>query len=235
MVEFKGVLYARHGGGKVDRFDGTRWSRHVFSWLPRKKAMTIAADEKRLTVAQWGGWSEYDGENWKHYLNLPELQGLPIMALHPDGSTLWIGTQSRGIGEYSYTTGKLRWHDERHGLPDDWITCIARVGSTLYAGTFVGGLAWWDGKQWATVPELKGENVTALESDGTGGLFIATRNGVWHRSARGVLQRLNNEAQFLDTEAQTLCKVPEGLWVGTRTGLYYVKATTLKRLSLQKE
>ena len=191
--------------------------------------MAIAADGKRLTVAQWGGWSEWDGKVWKHYLNLPALQNLPIATLHPTGSTLWIGTQSRGVGEYSYATNKLHWHDERHGLPDDWITCLARVNGVLYAGTFVGGLAWWDGERWATAPQLKGENVTALEPDGAGGLFIATRNGVWHRSAQGVLRRLNDDAKFLDSEAQALCGVPEGLWIGTRTGLFFVTGATLKR------
>jgi ligand-binding sensor domain-containing protein len=235
MVEFKGVLYARHGGGKVDRFDGARWTRNVFPWLPRKKAMTIAADKQRLCVAQWGGWSEWDGITWKHYLNLPELQGLPIVTLYPDASTLWIGTQSRGVGEYSYATGKLRWHDERNGLPDDWITCLARDGSTLYAGTFVGGLAWWDGKKWFISPALKGENVTAVEPDGMGGLSIATRNGIWHRSMKGVLQRLNDEVRFLDTEVQALCKMPEGLWIGTRTGLFFVTGTTLKAVSASQE
>jgi len=234
MVEFKGVLFVRHGGGKVDRFDGSRWMRDIFPWLPRKKAMAIAADNKRLTIAQWGGWSEYDGKTWQHYLNLPELQGLPMVSLHPDGSTLWIGTQSRGVGEFDYATNKLRWHDERHGLPDDWITCLARVGSTLYAGTFVGGLSWWNGKTWTTAAELKGENVTALEPDGEGGLFIATRNGVWHRSAKAVLQRLNDEVRFLDTEVQTLCKVPEGLWVGTRTGLFFVMSELLRQPSMAK-
>ena len=228
MVEFKGNLYARHGGGKIDRFDGAVWTRAVFPFLPRKKALALAADNQRLCVAQWGGWSEWDGKVWKHYLNLPQLQGLPIVTVYPNGSTLWLGTQSRGVGEFDYTTNKLRWHDERHGLPDDWITCLAHTGSTLYAGTFVGGLTWWDGRKWTTAPQLKGENVTALEPDGAGGLFIATRNGVWHRSPQAVLQRLNDDVKFLDTEAQALCKVPEGLWIGARTGLFFVANPTLR-------
>jgi ligand-binding sensor domain-containing protein len=228
MVEFDKVLYVRHGGGRIDRFDGARWTRNVFPWLPRRKAFAIGSDGKRLCVAQWGGWSEWDGKTWQHYLNVPELQGLPLMGLYPDGSTLWIATQSRGVGEFDYTTGKLRWHDERHGLPDDWITTITRVGSTLYAGTFVGGLAWWDGKKWTTAPQLKGENVTALEPDGADGLYIATRNGVWHRTQQGTFQRLNDKVDFLDTEVQALCKVPEGLWIGARTGLFFVTKASLE-------
>ncbi|MDQ3816004.1 MAG: hypothetical protein M3347_19010 [Armatimonadota bacterium] len=220
MVEFRGALYVRHGGQKIDRFDGGEWTRDVCSSLPRKKVMAMAADGQKLYVVQWGGWSEFDGKTWTHYLALPELQGLPIVSLYPEGNTLWLGTVNRGLVEFDHATGKLRWHDERAGLPDDWITSIARVGKTLYAGTFVGGLAWWDGAQWKIAPQLKGENVTALEPDGSGGVFIGTRTGLWHRAADGALEKV--ETEFLDPEVQSLCAVQGGLWVGTRTGLFFV-------------
>lgn len=222
MVEFGGELFVRHGGGAVDGFDGATWRKNVFAALPRQKTMAIAADEKRLYLGQWGGWSEWDGRNFTHHLNLPELQGVPPMALLPDGPTLWMATQSRGIAEIERATGKIRWHDERLGLPDDWITCIAKVGNEVYAGTFVGGLARWDGERWQVAPELRGENVTALDSDGAGGLFVATRHGVWHRDTNGRLKSLHDRAPWLEPEAQALCRVPEGLWIGTRTGIFYV-------------
>jgi ligand-binding sensor domain-containing protein len=255
MVEFQGALYVRHGGGKIDRFDGTSWKRDVFSWLPRRKAMAIATDGQRLYVAQWGGWSEWDGQTWTHFLRLPELQGLPLMSLQPDGETLWIGTQSRGIIEATRTieavtapkpdttsiktaqtitpalpqvTYKITWHDERHALPDDWVTCLAKLDDTIYAGTFIGGLAYRAVEKWQHLKELEGENVTAIEPDGNGGLFIATRNGVWQKPSSGALRRLNDTLPFLDTEAQALCRAPQGLWIATRTGLYFVTEESLR-------
>src|SRR5205823_1057686 len=121
MAEFHGALYLRHGNGKVDRFDGRTWTRDVCAGLPRKRATMIASDPSRLYIAQWGGWSEYDGRAWTHYLKLPELQGRTISALYTDGDILWIGTQNRGVAQFDHRTGRLRWHDERQGLPDDWV------------------------------------------------------------------------------------------------------------------
>jgi len=156
-------------------------------------------------------------------LNVPELQGLPPMALWPDGDTLWFATQSRGIAEIERATDKIRWHDERLGLPDDWITCLLKNGEAIFAGTFVGGLARWDNEKWHAVPELDGENVTALENDGKGGIFIATRHGVWQRGADGKMSPLHEHAPWLESEAQSLLKVPEGLWIGTRTGIFWLE------------
>ena len=227
MVEFHGRLYVRQGGGKVDCFDGNAWTRNVFPKLPRKEVSALASDGKRLYLAQWGGWSEWDGRRWTHFLKLPELQGVPITALLPDGDVMWVGTQRRGLAEVNRRSLQVRWHDERVGMPDDWITCLKRVADQLHAGTFVGGLATWDGHRWRTLPDLAGQNVTALEPDGVGGLFVATRFGLWHRDAEARLRRLNEDVAFLDTETQALLRVPTGLWIGTRTGLFFLTSNTL--------
>jgi ligand-binding sensor domain-containing protein len=220
MVEFQGALYMRHGNGVVDRLNDSGWAGQVFT-LPRREASALATDGQRLYVGQWGGWSEWDGKLWTHHLNRPALQGLSVTCLLPDGDTLWIGTQSRGLAEADRKSEHVRWHDERHSLPDDWITSLARVGGTVYAGTFVGGLAWRYGGQWATAPELRGQNVTALATSTNGSLFIATRTGTWRKATNGLLQKLS--VPYLDSEAQALCPVDGGLWVGTRTSLAFLR------------
>lgn len=229
MVEFANALWVRAGGGMVDKFDGRSWSKNVFPYLPRHKTLAIAGDKDRLYLGQWGGWSEWDGHAFTHHLNVAELQGLPPMTLLPAGNTLWFATQSRGIAEVDRTTEKVRWHDERLGLPDDWITCllpqdqtILPHGQTLLAGTFVGGLATWNGSHWQAAPELKGENVTALESDGRGGAFVATRHGLWQRDKDGHLQSLHDRWPWVEGEVQSLLRVPQGLWIGTRVGIFFV-------------
>src|SRR5262249_4802461 len=93
---------------------------------------------------------------------------------------------------------------------------------TLYVGTFVGGLAQWNGTKRTTAAELRGENVTAFAPDSAGGLWLATRTGLWHLAPSGHLARCGARARFLDTEIQALCATPGGLWVGTRTGLFFL-------------
>ena len=253
MAVFNGALWVRHGGGMVDRFDGKQWTKNVFAKLPRGKTMAMAADDKRLYLAQWGGWSEWDGAHLQHFLKWPLLQGVPPMTLHAQGQTLWIGTQSRGLiaaqrtpqsvsnapsislassslpsspPQWNY---RLRVYDERQSLPDDWITALAQTGQTLCAGTFVGGLACFDGARWQSPPELKGQNVTALQADGKA-LWIATRAGLWHRAADGTLIDIGARLPWLDRELQALCVSPGGLWVGARTGISFLSRATLQRI-----
>ncbi|MFN3653492.1 MAG: hypothetical protein ACK47B_28265 [Armatimonadota bacterium] len=228
MVRFRASLYLRHGNGRLDRLEGESWSRDIGARLPRRQVSALAADGDRLYAAQWGGWSEYDGREWIHHLNLPELQGLPITCLLPAGETLWVGTQGRGLAEVHRPSGTVRWHDERHGLPDDWVTVLGRTGQTICAGTFVGGLAWKSGDRWTVTPELEGENVTDLAEDRPDGLFIATRSGLWRRTADDRVERLNDRIPYLDTETQALHRVGSGLWVGTRTGLFFLTEATLR-------
>jgi ligand-binding sensor domain-containing protein len=232
MVQFQEKLFVRHGGGTVDQSDGFSWRPHVFPALPRKKVLAIAADKDQLYLGQWGGWSEWDGKAFSHHLSLPALQGLPPMALMADGDKLWFATQSRGLGEVERKTGKVRWHDERHGLSDDWITCLLKVKTEIFAGTFVGGLVRWDGAKWHQVEETRGENITSLGEDGYGGVFIATRHGVWQRSAEGKMTLLNKGARWLEPEAQALYPTTNGLWIGTRTGLFFLKRQEPKAMKL---
>ena len=219
MVEFQGLLYLRHANGKLDRFDGARWTRNVFADLPRKGVTTIAGDAERICVGPWSGWSEYDGKSWTHHLKHSELQGVPVTALHPDGDRLWIGTQGRGLIEFDRSTSALTLHDERRGLPDDWIRSLARAGSIVYAGTYCGGLAHWDGSTWKTASEIGGVEISALCHDASGGLFIGTRHGLWRRASNGSLERLRP-----GIEVQALRAAENGLWIGSRTEIRFVPA-----------
>ncbi len=217
MVVCGNCLYVRHGNGKVDRFDGRTWFRDVCANLPRKQASTIASDCSRLYVAQWGGWSEFDGKSWKHNLKFPELQGYAITALMPGKDRLWIGTQGRGLSELDTNTGKLTWYDESNGMPDDWIKVIAQSGN-LHVGTFVGGLATWNGTKRSTTKGLSGMEITALVPDSSGkGIFIGTRNGLFHMQDNADIIPISS---FIGCEIQALQLTDGELWIGTRTGIY---------------
>lgn len=219
MVEFKGCLYVRHGNGQIDKFDGAKWTRNVFPELPRKQASAIAADANRLYVAQWGGWSEFDGTAWTHFLKNNSLQGFAITALYPDGGKLWVGTQGRGLAEVDRKTDSVNWHDEHLGLIDDWVKHVQKSGDFIYCGTFIGGLAGFDGSKWNQSPAIGNCEITAMISDGKGGLFVATRENIWHMQADGKLTIIESPAK----ESQSLCLVNNLLWIGTRTGIYVVQ------------
>lgn len=215
MVEFQGMLYVRHGSGKIDSFDGKKWNLNLFSGLPRKQVSCIAADQTRLYLGQWGGWSEFDGKQFAHFLNLPQLQGYQTTALLPDSQKLWIGTQGLGLLEYIRETGKVKVHDERAGMPDDWIKLI--WPNPLLVGTFVGGLASYDGSVWRDYPELRQIEVTSAASDGTG-VYIGTRTGLYYLSGTKLTPVLVENRAL--TEVQALEYSNNTLQIGTRTGIY---------------
>ncbi len=234
IVRFGNELYVRYGGGQVDKFDGKKWQKNVFPKLPRGKILALCADENHLFLGQWGGWSEWDGIRITHFLRFSALQGLPPLSLHATANTLWFGTQSRGLIEAKRTQGSydLKFWDERHALPDDWITTIAGRNDDLALGTFVGGAAWRVDKKWQSAEALQGENVTAMARDGDG-WWIATRHGLWLHDKAGRVMNCQSFLPQLDSELQALQLMPQGLWIGARTGIFFLSRATLD--SLQKK
>jgi ligand-binding sensor domain-containing protein len=107
-------------------------------------------------------------------------------------------------------------HDERNGLGDDWVRCVARASETLYVGTYVGGLFEKQGAAWKHVPNVEGAEVTDLRAETTGSLLVATRAGVYRLPPDGTVSRLDKRI----TEAQALCPCADGLWIGTRMGAW---------------
>ncbi|MBC8143597.1 MAG: hypothetical protein H7Y38_19370 [Armatimonadetes bacterium] len=226
MLQYKNTLYIRHGSGAVDRLGGETWTKNVWAReLPRKQVSAFATDGERLWAAQWGGVSVYDGAKWTHYLREPGLQGVPITALLPVGDTLYIGTQGRGLAEMDTRTGLVRrWWNEAHGVSDDWITALGENNGTIYAGTFVGGLAVRakGAARFTLATGTAGENVTDLLPVAGGGVVATTRFGARVVNAPGV--SLPTIVTGRTVEAQCVARSPSGeTWIGTRTGLYRVK------------
>jgi len=219
MAEFRDSLYALADVGSVGRYDGKQWTSEALD-VTRGHIGAIAADATRIYAGQWGGWSEWDGKTWSDRLRNPSMQGHQVACLLPDGNTLWVSVQGLGLAEVNETTGTIKWHDERVGLPDDWVTCLRKVSGRLYAGTFYNGLAYYEGGKWTVAPKLKTERINDIVPDGKGGVLVATVSGVW-RFADGKMSRLFSKPNSPDREANCLCVADDGIWIGTRTGIFF--------------
>ena len=218
---WKNALYVRYGTGVVDSFDGQKWTQNALKTIPRPGIYALGGDANRLVASGWGGFADWDGKSWTPHYHLPQLKGVPVLGVLVDGDDVWLATQSRGAGRWNRKSGVFDWFDERAGLPDDWITTIAKIGDKIYAGTFVGGLARFDGDKWFSFPELKGENVTSLCASPEGSVLAATRHGVFE--VRGnTAQKV--EFDWLDSEAQALLSDEGGVWIGARTSLNFWRA-----------
>ena len=225
MVEWKNQLFVRHGSGVVDSFDGKNWTKNALKSAPRAGIYALASDENTLFAAGWGGWSEWDGEKWTPHFEIAALKNVPVMGFLPDGEWLWIATQSRGVGRFHRASGEFRFFDERDGLGDDWITTLQKIDGKIYAGTFVGGLARLDGEKWHPFEALRGQNITAIEGDGQGTIWVAARRGLWKISGDSA-QKIDVDG--LESELQTLWKGENGLWIGARTSLSFRKQSSTR-------
>ena len=220
MLVWRDKLYVRHGNGIVDDFDGANWEKDALKSIPRRGVYALAGGDNRLLAAGWGGWSEWDEKTWTPHYDLPELKGVPIMNLATQGDDVWIGTQSRGIAKWTRSTNGLQFFDERDGFNDDWITALCVDGPRVWAGTFVGGLHVYENGKWHDFDSTKDANVTAIVPDKSGGVWAATRRGLYR--ARGETAEKVTES-WLDDEGQALCTGENGLWIGARTSLNYFK------------
>ena len=222
MLSWQGKLYVRHGNGIVDAFDGALWEKNALKTIPRRGVYALAGDGKSLLAAGWGGWSEWDGGNWTPHYDLPALKGVPVMNLAMQGDDVWLGTQSRGVAKWTRGSNELQFFDERDGLRDDWITALCVDSARVWAGTFVGGLHVYENGNWRAFDETKGENITAIVPDQSGGVWAATRRGLVR--ARGAKAEKVGES-WLDNEGQALCAGENGLWIGARTSLNFLKVS----------
>lgn len=220
MLVWQNKLYVRHGDGTVDAFDGANWEKNALKTISRRGIYALAGDDKNLLAAGWGGWSEWNGQTWTPHYDLPALKGVPIMNLAMQGEDVWLGTQSRGIAKWTRGANELKFFDERDGLTDDWITTLCVDGERVWAGTFVGGLYVYEAGKWRAFDETKGENITAMVSDQSGGVWATTRRGLFRAHGKNA-EKISES--WLDDEQQSLCAGDGGLWIGARTSLNFRK------------
>ncbi|MCO5297823.1 MAG: hypothetical protein M9921_13305 [Fimbriimonadaceae bacterium] len=221
LVEFQGKLYVRQSTGEVDRFDRKAWTRNVFPWLLRGSSTCLGDGEGRLLVGQFGGWSEFDGQRWSHFLDVEALQGQVVTALASDRGMVWVGTQQSGVVAVDRKTKSAMTLDLRSGLGDDWVRRILADTRGLVVGLFLSGAYVWQGTGFARLTSnLEGEATGLARNPSTGTLYVGSRDGLWRvEHGVGTLVELPETTAM---EVQALHATPLGLWVGMPSGLGYL-------------
>ncbi len=225
MLTFQGKLYVRDGNGVLNRFDGANWTLGLQGALPRKQANALATDGETLFVAQWGGWSELQGQAWRHRFDVAELQGLQVTTLAASGNALWVGTQGAGLLWIDRASRKVRTYDVRHGLGDDWVTALHQRDGDLYVGTFASGLSRIDARGELHAVAGTGRSSIKDLSSSVGTLWVATTEGLL-ALRDGIASRVQiaapSGAGIELSEGQAVL-AGEYVWFATRTGLYQLK------------
>ena len=169
-----------------------------------------------LWIGTEGGVNRFDGKNWSVWTHKDGL-GAPNIDNLDFSPNTGLGTRSR--------------HDlsvmlnGRETYNPNYVFCIkALADGTVWAGTWGGGVSWFDGSRWnnlTTADGLAGNIVFSMQVDEKEKWF-GTNHGLSYYDG-DQWQTIGTAEGLLDYSVYALARDDQGrLWVGTRNGVALV-------------
>jgi ligand-binding sensor domain-containing protein len=175
----------------------------------------IAVDAlDRVWFGTEGGVSMYDGQRWSSWTHKDGL-GAPNTDNLPASTNTGLGTRTRhdlSLGREGVATYN----------PNYVFSMLAAADGTIWAGTWGGGAARWNGKAWSnltTKEGLAGNIVYSMAQDKEGRLWFGTNQGVsrWDGKA---FKNIGTAEGLLERNVYAVAVAPDGdIWAGTRKGV----------------
>jgi len=201
------------GANRVDpenlRFE-TFYKELVNEWV-----YAIAVDSRdRVWFGTEGGVSRYDGKHWQHWTHADGL-GAPNDKRAPASPNTGLGTRSR------HDLSVLVEGNETYN-PSYVFALLVDDQDGVWAGTWGGGVAHFDGDGWrnlTTADGLAGDIVYCIARDADGVLWFGTNGGLSRYDGRHWL-RYGHTDGLLGNDVYAIAPAPGGeLWVGTKRGV----------------
>jgi ligand-binding sensor domain-containing protein len=201
------------GVNKVDARTG-RFTTYV-KQLVNEWVYGIAVDAAdRVWFGTEGGVSMFDGKRWTAWTHKDGV-GAPNTEQLPFSANTGLGTRSRHDLAVS-TQGSATYNANYV-----FAMFCARDG-TLWAGTWGGGAARYDGKAWTNVTTrdgLAGNIVYSIAQAADGALWFGTSNGVSRFDGKA-WTNLATKDGLLEPHVYAVAVAPDGdVWAGTRKGV----------------
>lgn len=159
-----------------------------------------------LWIGTGAGLVRFDGARFTEQKLTTSTAGeVRVSALCEDSdSHLWVGTQQQGLFELD--RGQLRHLDQRQGLSDPNVTCLAAdEHGQVWIGTKA-GLSLWTGKEFKSYGTRDG-----LPSEWIAGVNAARSGAVWITTRVGMCRYLNGEIGPYTFETASQGRSPEYL------------------------
>ncbi len=168
----------------------------------------------RVWIGTEGGVNMFDGTSWATWthadgLGAPNDQNLPI------STNTGLGTRSRhdlsvmGGGQLTYN-------------PNYVFSLMVAADDTVWAGTWGGGVAHYDGKSWTNYSNrdgLAGNIVYSVAQDEKGGLWFGTNGGLSYFDGK-LWRTFDKSDGLLDNNVYAIALDASGrIWVGSRSGV----------------
>jgi ligand-binding sensor domain-containing protein len=175
----------------------------------------IAVDAlDRVWFGTEGGVTMYDGKTWVSWTHKDGL-GADNSDNLPFSANTGLGTRTRhdlSVGN----EGKATYN------PNYVFSMLAAADGSIWAGTWGGGAARWDGKRWTNLTAkegLAGNIVYSITQDREGQLWFGTNNGVSRWDGKQ-FKNLGLAEGLLDRNVYALAVAPNGdVWAGTKKGV----------------
>jgi ligand-binding sensor domain-containing protein len=211
----KGDLWIGTWAG-ANRFDiKTQKFKTYYKELVNEWVYGIDVDPKgRIWFGTEGGVSMFDGKKWiawthKEGLGAPNADGLP-----PSTNT-GLGTRMRHDLNVQ-VNGGMSYN------PSYVLSILAVPDGTIWAGTWGGGAAHYDGKTWTNFTSqngLGGDMVFAMTRDMGGAMWFGTDKGLTRYDGK-TWRRFGVKEGLLDNLVYALAVAPNGdIWAGTKRGV----------------
>lgn len=172
----------------------------------------------RVWFGTEGGVSMFDGKTWTSWshqdgLGAPNANGLPASPNTGLGTRMRHNLDTSVDGSMSYN-------------PSYVLALIVAQDGTVWAGTWGGGVAKFDGKTWTnyTIKDgMSGNLVYSVAQDAKGVFWFGTENGLTRFDGKN-FSKLRRTDGLLDDAVYSIAPVPNGdVWVGTRRGVARVR------------
>lgn len=175
----------------------------------------LAVDSKdRVWFGTEGGISVYDGANWRHWTHAAGL-GAPNVANLPTSSNTGLGTRSR------HNLSVLMEGEESYN-PNYVFALLIDPQDRVWAGTWGGGAALFDGTKWTnytTQDGLAGNIVYSIARQPDGVLWFGTNRGLTRFDGTNWVT-YDRSRGLLDNDVYAIVTTANGdVWVGTKGGV----------------
>ncbi len=200
----------------VNRFDmkSGRFTTYVKELVNEWVYGIVVDAQDRVWFGTEGGVSRFDGKTWKSWTHKDGL-GAPNDDNLPFSTNTGLGTRSRhdlSVGSEGMATYN----------PNYVFAILSAADGTIWAGTWGGGAARYDGRNWKnlTVRDgLAGNIVYAVTQGADGVLWFGTNKGVSRYDGK-TWQNFGVKEGLLESHVYAVAVAPNGdVWVGTRKGV----------------
>lgn len=177
----------------------------------------ISVDAKdRVWFGTEGGVSMFDGKTWRSWTHKDGL-GAPNRENLPPSANTGLGTRSRHDLSVSTSAESTATYN-----PNYVFSIVAARDGAVWAGTWGGGAARFDGKAWSnltTAEGLAGNIVYSIAEQPDGVLWFGTNKGLSRFDGKAWTNFGKREG-LLEDHVYAVAITPNGeVWAGTRRGV----------------